>query len=142
MNKKIMSNSVWMMAEKIISIFGVIFVTSFIAKYVGPDIFGQIAFATSLFQIAMIIAQFGSDVIIFKRVSKSEGSGIKLINSTISLRFLTYMLIAIPVILVSHKSGDVRGLVFILACCISCLFSALDVVSIYYDARLESKKIP
>lgn len=130
------------MAEKIISIFGVIFVTSFIAKYVGPDIFGQIAFATSLFQIAMIIAQFGSDVIIFKRVSKSEGSGIKLINSTISLRFLTYMLIAIPVILVSHKSGDVRGLVFILACCISCLFSALDVVSIYYDARLESKKIP
>ncbi|HDH7818066.1 TPA: oligosaccharide flippase family protein, partial [Raoultella ornithinolytica] len=140
MNKKIMSNSVWMMAEKIISIFGVIFVTSFVAKYVGPDIFGQIAFATSLFQIAMIIAQFGSDVIIFKRVSKSEGSGIKLINSTISLRFLTYMLIAIPVILVSHKSGDVRGLVFILACCISCLFSALDVVSIYYDARLESKK--
>ncbi|MDI7001769.1 oligosaccharide flippase family protein [Klebsiella pneumoniae] len=140
MNKKIMSNSVWMMAEKIISIFGVIFVTSFVAKYVGPDIFGQIAFATSLFQIAMIIAQFGSDVIIFKRVSKSEGSGIKLINSTISLRFLTYVLIAMPVILVSHKSGDARGLVFILACCISCLFSALDVVSIYYDARLESKK--
>ena len=109
MNKKIMSNSVWMMAEKIISIFGVIFVTSFVAKYVGPDIFGQIAFATSLFQIAMIIAQFGSDVIIFKRVSKSEGSGIKLINSTISLRFLTYVLIAMPVILVSHKSGDARG---------------------------------
>ncbi|HBM7462756.1 TPA: oligosaccharide flippase family protein, partial [Escherichia coli] len=76
MNKRILSNSIWMMSEKIISLFGLIFVTSFVAKYVGAEVFGQIAFATSLFQIAMIIAQLGSDVIIFKRVSKKIDSGV------------------------------------------------------------------
>ncbi|MCP6525017.1 polysaccharide biosynthesis protein, partial [Klebsiella pneumoniae] len=49
-----------MMSEKIITLFGLIFVTSFVAKYVGTEVFGQIAFATSLFQIAMIVAQLGS----------------------------------------------------------------------------------
>ncbi|MHA2484358.1 oligosaccharide flippase family protein [Escherichia coli] len=77
MNKRILSNSIWMMSEKIISLFGLIFVTSFVAKYVGAEVFGQIAFATSLFQIAMIIAQLGSDVIIFKRVSKKNRFGCK-----------------------------------------------------------------
>lgn len=38
-----------MMSEKIISIFGLIFVTSFVAKYVGPTIFGDIALAMSIF---------------------------------------------------------------------------------------------
>lgn len=35
LNKKILSNSIWMMSEKIITLFGLIFVTSFVAKYVG-----------------------------------------------------------------------------------------------------------
>jgi O-antigen/teichoic acid export membrane protein len=79
-----------MMSEKIITLFGLIFVTSFVAKYVGAEVFGQIAFATSLFQIAMIIAQLGSDVIIFKRVSKNNKSGAWLISATLYLRSFIY----------------------------------------------------
>jgi hypothetical protein len=30
-----------MMSEKIITLFGLIFVTSFVAKYVGAEVFGQ-----------------------------------------------------------------------------------------------------
>ncbi|MCS5950452.1 oligosaccharide flippase family protein [Klebsiella pneumoniae subsp. pneumoniae] len=98
LNKRILSNSVWMMSEKIITLFGLIFVTSFVAKYVGTEVFGQIAFATSLFQIAMIVAQLGSDVIIFKRVSKNNDSGVKLICSTLYLRAFIYILVSIPII--------------------------------------------
>ncbi|EHC1676743.1 oligosaccharide flippase family protein, partial [Escherichia coli] len=116
MNKRILSNSIWMMSEKIISLFGLIFVTSFVAKYVGAEVFGQIAFATSLFQIAMIIAQLGSDVIIFKRVSKKIDSGVRLITSTIYLRAITYILIAIPIVIVSYEKNDVNALFFIIAC--------------------------
>ncbi|HCQ7076690.1 TPA: oligosaccharide flippase family protein, partial [Escherichia coli] len=140
MNKRILSNSIWMMSEKIISLFGLIFVTSFVAKYVGAEVFGQIAFATSLFQIAMIIAQLGSDVIIFKRVSKKIDSGVRLITSTIYLRAITYILIAIPIVIVSYEKNDVNALFFIIACAISCFFNAMDVFGIYYDARLESRK--
>ncbi|MBE0796893.1 oligosaccharide flippase family protein, partial [Escherichia coli] len=63
-----------MMSEKIISIFGLIFVTSYVAKYVGPGTFGQISFSMSLFQIVQVIAQLGSSIIIFKRISKNKRS--------------------------------------------------------------------
>lgn len=61
-----------MMSEKVISIFGLIFVTAYVAKYVGPGVFGQISFSMSVFQITQIIAQLGSSVIIFKRISKKK----------------------------------------------------------------------
>jgi len=49
LSKKIVSNSLWMMLEKIISMFGLIFVMSYVAKYIGPDNFGKIALATTIF---------------------------------------------------------------------------------------------
>ncbi|BDX10409.1 TPA: oligosaccharide flippase family protein [Klebsiella pneumoniae] len=141
MNKSVFSNSLWMMSEKIISIFGLIFVTSYVTKYVGPNIYGQIAFATSLFQIVQIVSQMGSDVIIFKRLSKNNSSGIKLINETSFIRGVVYIFISIPIVFWSIESENNYSLYFIVACCLSCFFTSLDVYSVYYDARLESKKM-
>lgn len=139
MNKKIIINSFWMMSEKIISIIGLIFVTSFVAKYVGPKIFGDIAFATSLFQIVQIIAQFGSDVIIFKRVGGNKKSGVKLIISTVYLRMSAYLLITLPIMVYYWLFAHESGFIYIIGCMLSCFFMTMDVFSIYNDATLNSK---
>jgi O-antigen/teichoic acid export membrane protein len=129
-----------MMLEKVVSIFGLIFVTSFVAKYVGPSIFGEIAYATSLFQIIQVIAQLGSDVLIFKRVSRNENSGIKLINATVSLRGLVYFIASIPVLWYFYDKYDLTSFAYVFSVFLSCLFFSLDVFAIYNDAKLESKK--
>ena len=67
MSKKILSNSLWMMSEKLIAIFGLIFVSSFVAKYIGPENFGKLTFATTVFAIIQTIAMFGSENIIFQK---------------------------------------------------------------------------
>ncbi|KAB7895200.1 oligosaccharide flippase family protein [Rouxiella sp. S1S-2] len=140
MNKKVLYNSLWMMLEKVISIFGLIFVTSFVAKYVGPTIFGEIAYATSLFQIIQVLAQLGSDVLIFKRVSRNERSGIKLINATVMLRGLVYIIASIPVLWYFYEKYDLTSFAYVFSVFLSCLFFSLDVFAIYNDAKLESKK--
>lgn len=126
-----------MMSEKIISIFGLIFVTSFVAKYVGPTIFGEIALSLSIFQIVQIVAQMGSDVIIFKRISKNTRSGINLIKATIPLRISIYIILSLPVVSYFFIKGE-GGVVFIFASFIACFFQSLDVYAIYYDASLKS----
>ncbi|HFE6850646.1 TPA: polysaccharide biosynthesis protein, partial [Klebsiella pneumoniae] len=98
-------------------------------------------FATSLFQIVQIVSQMGSDVIIFKRLSKNNSSGIKLINETSFIRGVVYIFISIPIVFWSIESENNYSLYFIVACCLSCFFTSLDVYSVYYDARLESKKM-
>lgn len=140
MEKKVIYNSLWMMLEKVVSIFGLIFVTSFVAKYVGPGIFGSIAYATSIFQIIQVLAQLGSDVIIFKRVSKKEYSGIKLINTTIMMRCLVYFISSLPILFYFYTKHDLGIFYFIFSVFLSCFFYSMDVFSIYYDAKLESKR--
>ena len=140
MNKKIISNSLWMMTEKLISIFGLIFVTSFVAKYIGPSVFGEIAFLTSLFQIVQVISQLGSDVVIFKRISTNIKSGIILINATLQIRALVYFLFSIPVLLYATIFNKVEGgEVYLYAVFISLFISAMDLYSVYFDSVLKSK---
>lgn len=50
------------------------FVTSFVAKYIGPSRFGQLALAIAIFQVVQVVAQLGCDNIIFKRVSQNATS--------------------------------------------------------------------
>ena len=44
MKYSVMSNAARMISEKFVSIFGVIFVTSYVAKSFGPTVFGQMSF--------------------------------------------------------------------------------------------------
>ncbi|MDV5429774.1 flippase [Klebsiella quasipneumoniae] len=140
MSRKIIYNSFWMMGEKLISIFGLIFVTSFVAKYVGPEIYGQIALAMTIFQIIVVISQLGSDVIIFKRISRNEKSGRHLINATLNIRVFIYLICSAPIIIYSYiVNADTETLAFVIATFVACFIQAMDVYSIYYDARLKSK---
>ena len=47
-NNKVFSNSIWMILEKIISVFGLLFVTSYVAKYIGPSNFGILTYVASI----------------------------------------------------------------------------------------------
>ncbi len=85
-SRKIVSNSLWMMLEKFIGIFGVIFVMSYVAKYVGPENFGKIALATTLFTFVQTLTWFGNQEILFKRVSRNKNAGLQYLSSTQNIR--------------------------------------------------------
>lgn len=129
----------WMMSEKVITLFGLFFVTSFVAKYIGPSRFGQLALAIAIFQVVQVVAQLGCDNIIFKRVSQNATSGLKLIYSSFAIRAAIYIFIAFIVLVFFYKDTDFINFVFLLSVCIACFFTSMDVFTIYNDATLNSK---
>lgn len=138
-NKVVLLNSLWMMVEKIISIFGVIFVTAFVAKYIGPENFGKLTFATSIFAIVQTIALFGSTDIIFQKTSKNRSLGEKIIYATIKIRNILFFLISPFVLLWIYFNVDSVTFIFSIAACMSMFFALHDVYSIYFNAILMSK---
>lgn len=128
-----------MMSEKIVSIFGLIFVTSFVAKYVGPDIYGNIALSMSVFQLIQLVSQMGTDVLIFKRLSKNRTSGVNLINVTVPVRVLVYFSLSLLVLFYQAAYLDNSGFYYISAAFVACFIQAMDVYATYYDATLNSK---
>lgn len=87
-------NSAWIIVEKLLSIFGLIFVTSYVAKYIGPDNFGKLSYVISIFTIIQTISMLGMDTILFRRISKNRFSGINLMMSTIKLRIILYIIVS------------------------------------------------
>ena len=94
-SNKIFSNSLWMMLEKVISIFGLIFVNALMAKYIGPENFGKLAFTTSIFLFVQTLAWFGAQNILFKRFSQNAQSGLKLAISTQKMRQFLCVLVSV-----------------------------------------------
>ncbi|WP_426767168.1 polysaccharide biosynthesis protein [Erwinia aphidicola] len=139
MKYSVMSNAAWMMSEKIVSVFGVIFVTSYVAKSFGPAIFGQIAFSASLFSIVQTIAIFGTETILFKSISKSASKGMRLMAVAKSLRLTLLLVLSLPVLLYVWLTMRENFIVFAVASFISATFVTQDIFSVYNNARLESR---
>lgn len=139
MKYSVMSNAAWMMSEKIVSVFGVIFVTSYVAKSFGPAIFGQIAFSASLFSIVQTIAIFGTETILFKSISKSASKGMRLMAVAKSLRLTLLLVLSLPVLLYVWLTMRDNFIVFAVASFISAMFVTQDIFSVYNNARLESR---
>lgn len=134
-----MSNAVWMMSEKVVSVFGVIFVTSYVAKSFGPAVFGQMAFSTSLFSVIQTVAIFGTETILFKSISKSEQKGTRLMSVARQLRLGLLLILSAPVLLYVWLTMRENFAVFAFASFLSAIFVTQDIFSVYNNARLKSR---
>lgn len=135
---KIVFNSLWMMLEKFIGIFGVIFVTSFVAKYIGPANFGKIALVTTLFTFVQTITWFGNQEILFKRVSKNHQSGLNYLSNTQKIRFYLFFLMSLPILFGLYIFTDLLTLIFGVATAFATYFITQDIYAVYNNAVLHS----
>ena len=138
LSKKIVSNSLWMVIEKCISIFGLIFVTSFVAKHIGPENFGKIAFVNSIFIIVQTVTWFGNQEIAFKRISRNAKSGLIFLASTQKIRKIIFCFIAIPILLTFFIFSDRLTFIFGIATALSVFFLTQDYYVAYNNAMLKS----
>ena len=135
---KIVSNSLWMMLEKFISIFGLIFVTSYVAKYIGPTNFGKIALATTLFTFVQTLTWFGNQEILFKRVSKNHQSGLNYLSNTQKIRFYLFLFMSLPILFGLYVFTDLLTLIFGIATAFATYFITQDIYAVYNNAVLHS----
>ena len=134
-----LQNAAWTILEKVVAGFGVLLVTAYVARYIGPSLVGQLTMAAAVFQVVLVAAQLGSDSVLFKRVSRNAVSGARLLSATTGLRLGVYLAISVPVLaFFLDGQGRVES-VFFVATCVAGFFAAWDVYSIYNNARLWSR---
>ncbi|WP_062031590.1 oligosaccharide flippase family protein [Acinetobacter sp. BMW17] len=137
-SRKIVSNSLWMMLEKFIGIFGVIFVMSYVAKYIGPENFGKIALSTTLFTFVQTLTWFGNQEILFKRVSKNTRSGLQYLANTQNIRQVLFLIFSLPILVSLYLFSDSLTLLFAIATAFSSYFVTQDIYTIFNNATLHS----
>ena len=132
-------NSFWMLIEKSIALFGLIFIISAVAKYTGPSIYGEISLAASIFIVIKTIAQLGLDQIFFKYVSQKKPFHFLFFKNASKLVSIIYLILSFVIIFISYFYASTTGFYFILATFLAYYFNSIDLLNAYYEGVLLSK---
>lgn len=116
---RLITNSMWIILEKILSFLSSIFITSFVAKYIDTESFGKLIFVGTIFGIVLSIAMFGADIIGTKRLSQNHDSGIRVLVSITLLRNVIYFSVLIPLLIYMWYFSDTLIGIFSIAIAIA-----------------------
>jgi O-antigen/teichoic acid export membrane protein len=134
-----LNNFSWMITEKIVSIFGLIIITGYVARYIGANIYGELALSASTFQIIQLISQMGCDNLIIKRTAQNIPSGAHLVNAAMYIIIIIYCSLSIPALIFLIRGKDHICIVLSLAVCMAYFLLSLDLYNAFNSALLKSK---
>lgn len=138
LKNKVFSNTIWLISERILSIFGLFIITSAVAKYIGPTNFGKVNTAVLYFAIVQSLVVWGSDIIGVKLINKFPTSGVNFLRSFLLFKILSFSIFGGGVFCYFYSEYDTLTFIFSLAVGVSSFFSVLDFANTYNEATLRS----
>ena len=138
MRNRIISNTIWLLSERILSIIGLFFVTSAVAKYIGPTNFGKVNTAILYFSVLQAFVFWGSDAIGVKLISKFPVYGVNFLRSFNVFKVITFLVSSVFIALYFYIEYDRLTFIFSLAVGLSSFFAVIDYFNIYNEATLKS----
>jgi O-antigen/teichoic acid export membrane protein len=134
---------VWIFSEKIINIFLTFYITVLLARNLGPDFYGILAFSLSLISLFEVVAHFGLVGLVVRELVKDPQNKNEILGTSFLIKFfisLVCFTLYLLFIFVERPKSEVQFLVsFILSFRI--LFIAFDVMTYWFQSRVESKYI-
>ncbi len=138
---KYLVNSSWLLVENILrSILG-LFLVGLIARYLGPEQYGKLNFATAFVFIAGILADLGLRGIVVRDLVKEQDKTDEILATVFILKFfggILVLCICLGVIITLRSSDTLTWwLVGIIAA--SYIFTAFEVVDFWFQSQVQSK---
>ena len=134
-------NSAWLIGEKIFALIFGFFVTAFVARYFGPDLFGQFNYALSFVVLFTAISTLGLETLSVKAIVNKDYSEGEILFTSLLLRviggfFLTVLATTI-IKFIEPNDKNIQILVFILS--VSMVIKSLEVIEFWIQAYQKAK---
>ena len=139
---KYFKNTSWLFGEKILRMIVGLFVSIWVARYLGPEQFGLFSYAQSFVGLFTAIATLGLDGIVVRELVKDESRRDELIGTAFWLNILGALgVLIVLAIAINFTSNDsyTSSLVFIIAS--ATIFQSFNVVDMYFQSKVLSKYI-
>ena len=138
---RIVKNSAWIMAGKIVHMLLTFFVGLLTARYLGPSNYGIINYAAAYTTFFTVFCTLGINSVIVKNfIDKPDEAG-EAIGSTIVMRLVSSALSLAVIIGISSfaDQNDTLTVVVVGLYSISLMFQALDIFRQWFQSKLMSK---
>jgi len=140
---KYLKNTGWLMFGKVLSLI----VGLFIARYLGPDLFGDLNFGLSLVAILAAVGALGLDTFIIREIIKEPSKRDEILGTSLWMRIVTNAAaipLAMAIYYFSQKLSSSPGapltvMVGLLA--LASFFKSFNVIDAYFQSQVQSKYV-
>ena len=138
-----MDNLGWLFLDKILRMGVGLLVSVWVARYLGPEQFGQLNYAVAFVGLFGAIAGLGLNEIVVRDIVRTPESSSVTIGTAFVLQFLAgllAMLLVITSIMILKPDDEfTRTIVILLS--IILVFKATDAIKYWYEARVQSRYV-
>jgi PST family polysaccharide transporter len=139
--QKIIGNIGWLFADKILRIGVGVFVSIWVARYLGPEQFGLYNYALAFVAMFSALANLGLDGIVVRNIIRDPSASDELLGTACSLKLIggisTLLITGIAIYLIRPEDNICNWLVRIIA--VGTIFQAFDVIDLWFQAKVKSK---
>jgi len=136
------ANTGWLMADKLTRILVSLIVGAWVARYLGPAQFGELAYALALTAFFQAVANLGLDGIVVRDIARDSKRAPEILGTALYLRTLCGSLawaLAIFTVLLL-RPGDSRALVLVALISLGTVFQAADTVDLWFQSQTQSRR--
>jgi PST family polysaccharide transporter len=139
--RKVLGNTSWLMADRLLRMGVGLFVSVWVARYLGPARFGGLNFALSYAALFASLMTLGLDGIVVREIVRDSSQTPRILGSALALR-LGGSVVAIVVCVLSAallEPHDRQSLLLVLIVSTSLTFLAFDTIDSYFQSQVRSK---
>ena len=140
-SRAVVRNVQWLFLEKVLRIILGIVVGAWVARYLGPDRFGVLAYVVAVVSIFQAVAQLGIDSIVVRDIAQRPADASAVLGTALHLRLAAGVLglLASLLLMAMLRPGDREGLALTALIAVSLLFQVADTVDLWFQSQLQSR---
>jgi PST family polysaccharide transporter len=139
--RKLVGNTAWLLADKVVRMGVALFVGVWVARYLGPEQFGLYNYALALVGLFSVFASLGLNSIVVRDlvrnpVAQGETMGTAFVLKLFGSSATCFLTVATALML---RPDNTQTSLFVAVIAVGTIFESFGIIDFWYQARVESK---
>jgi len=137
---KYLTNTSWLLCERITRMIVGVFVGIYVARYLGPGQFGILSFANSYVALFLVFSNLGLNEILIRELVNYNDQQKQLLGTSFVLKLIgsvISIIVLMTVLQLTSNEFKTQYVVFIISC--GMIFQSFSVIDLYFQSKVQSK---
>lgn len=139
---KALHNTSWLLFDKVLRALLGVGVGAWLARYLGPSQFGELAYCIAFISIFQAISNLGLDGIVVRELSRDKNKANMVLGTVLQMRLLVGCFCWILAVLIFYlfNRDDTHLIVLVIIVGGSLVFQAADTVDLWFQSQVQSRR--